>query len=155
MKTNFGFKIKRKSNYKNGESLHLVMKCYSCSKGGTGGFDGKRWWCDSGCDGFLRAVNEHMAVVECDGYKEQKFKIPKKLKKQLREWITEYCIQTIEGKHNITQQSDSWFEMEYCTYAGILYMLQHRKSLNELKRIGKRHVESFKSTSLEEIDKKV
>ena len=131
------------------------MKCYSCSKGGTGGFNGKRWWCDSGCDGFLRAVHEHMAVVECDGYKEQKFKIPKKLKEQLRSWITEYCYRTLEGKDNITQQSDNWFEMEYCLYAGILYMLQHREAFNKLEKIGKRYVESFKLTSIEEIDKKV
>lgn len=155
MKTNLGFKIKRKSNYKHGEFLHLVMKCYSCSKGGTGGFDGKRWWCDSGCDGFLRAVHEKMSVVECNGYKEQKFKIPKKLKKQLREWVTEYCFRTLEGKDNITQQSDNWFAMEYCIYAGILYMLQHRKSLNKLERIGNRYVASIKATSLEEIDKKI
>ena len=145
MITNLGYKIKRKSNYtKDGKYNHLVMKCYSCAKGGTGGFNGKKWWCDSGCDGFLRSVNEKMAVVECNGYKEQKFKIPKKLKKQLQSWITEYCRYTLEGKHNITQQSDNWFAMEAKIYAGILYILQHREALNKLERKGNKYIHQNK-----------
>lgn len=141
MKTNLGYNIKRKSNYtKDGKFKHLVMKCYSCSKGGTGGWSDKGW----GCDGFLRSVNEKMAVVECDGYKEQKFKIPKKLKEQLQKWITEYCYQTLEGKHNITQQSDNWFAMEAKIYAGILYILQHREELNKLERKGDKYIRQNK-----------
>lgn len=153
MKTNLGYTIKRKSNYtKDGKFKHLVMKCYSCTNGGTGGFNGKKWWCDKGCDGFLRAVNEKMAVVECDGYKEQKFKIPKKLKKQLQSWVTEYCYQTLEGKENITQQSDNWFAMEAKIYAGILYILQHREELNKLERKGDKYIRKNKKIkSLEDI----
>ena len=141
MKTNLGYKIRRVSNKKDGSLLHIPMKCYSCAIKSGGMMCGDKYEVDKdNCDGFLRACVEDMSVVECDGYVEQKFSMSKEMKNKLREWLYDYLHQSVNGRHNITQQSDNWFDMEIKVFAGLLALLQNREGFNKLEIVGSRYL---------------
>jgi hypothetical protein len=151
MKTTLGFTIKRMSRRKLLKTKTIPL-CYSCDIPSSGGWDGIRHWvCTGHCDGFIRGVNEDRFVIKCSGYKEQKFNIPKEVKEKLQDWVDEYCYRTLEGKRNITQQSDNWFAMELEILAGIIDTLQNRQSLNDLIHRGERLLKKTKGSHMGEV----
>lgn len=148
MKTNLGFKIKRKSN----KDHDVPMKCYSCARRTDCVIEGNKYQSMPGCcDGFARACVDKMSIVECEGYIQQTFNMLQKDKRKLRDWLQHYMYNTLEGKHNITQQSDNWQHMEVEILAGLIYLLEHRESINRLKRLGRKFMEEEMNMSIKKL----
>lgn len=81
-------------------------------------------------------VTKFKAVVKCNSWAEQVFKISEADKKRIRELVAWFCDKNVLGQHNITQSNDGWDYMMDELYFGIKYALTHRKAFNYLREIG-------------------